>query len=148
MRLVEVLSRLYVQWSVKGQFQVAEQVSIQHRRRERVTNLMMWFSGVLTVRDDEVTLPAGSLSYLPSWLAFDSSMLVSLVVCTADAFCLQTSMNWNSYQRSKTVNFMNISSYLPIYQSQHTGGFQLFICPTSALASRRLSPHFEGFTWF
>ena len=65
MRLVEVLSRLSVQWSIEGQFQIAKWESIQRRWMRCVTNLIMWFNGVLTVKDDEKVLALGHyFSYL------------------------------------------------------------------------------------
>lgn len=61
---------------------------------------MMWFNGVLTAKDDGETSDTGTLSCLPSWLAFESSMLVNWVVCKADSFCLQTSINYDNHRRS------------------------------------------------
>jgi hypothetical protein len=75
MGLIKVFSRLPVQRSVQGQLEIAKRGSIYHRLAIHFTNLIMWFSGVLTAADDDERLPALEycLTYLRDWRSTEVS---------------------------------------------------------------------------
>lgn len=119
MRLAEVFPGLDVKLTVEGHLQITKALEVNRRIKEILSDahLMMWFSGVRTViilAEHECIMTPFSL---PSWLALDSRIFVNFVLCSADSFCLQTSMN---YINRRVSRLLHIRALTPICLPFHT----------------------------